>query len=149
MEIDTSEEEEEEFFDLVGCFGSAISLLASQEAIELAGGLEPGSKLGSSVIKRERVPVEEIFGRLDDRWFKKCHRMSKGLFWKLHEIIEPHLKQVSEDQRGPPPNGQISTAARLSMTIRWFAGGEAADIFQVHGVGHKEVYISVWQVVDA
>ena len=35
------------------------------------------------------------------------------------------------------------------MAIRWFAGGEAADIFQVHGVGYKEVYISVWQVVDA
>ena len=80
---------------------------------------------------------------------QKCHRVSKGLFWKLHEIIEPHLKQVSEDQRGPPPNGQISTAARLSMAICWFAGGEAADIFQVHGVGHKEVHISVWQVVDA
>ena len=81
MEIDISEEEEEEFFDLVGCFGSAISLLASQEAIELAGGLEPGSKLGSSVIKRERVPVEEIFGRLDDRWFKsatECRRVCFG-----------------------------------------------------------------------
>ena len=75
--------------------------------------------------------------------------MSKGLFWKLHGILEIHLQQVSEDQRGPPPNGQVSTAARLSMAICWFAGGEAADIFQVHGVGHKEVYISVWQVVDA
>ena len=37
MEIDTSEEEDEEFFELVGCFGSAISLLASPEAIQLAG----------------------------------------------------------------------------------------------------------------
>ena len=35
------------------------------------------------------------------------------------------------------------------MAIRWFAGGAAADIFQVHGAGYKEVYISVWQVVDA
>ena len=60
MEIDTSEEEDKEFFNLVGCFGSAISLLASQEAIKSSSGLEPGSKLGSSVIKRERVPVEEF-----------------------------------------------------------------------------------------
>ena len=35
------------------------------------------------------------------------------------------------------------------MTIRWFAGGEAADIFQVHGVHYNEVYTSVWAIVDA
>ncbi len=146
---DSSDEEDEEFFDLVAFFGASISLLASQEALKGAGGLQPGYKLGSSVIERERVPVNEIFGRLDERWFKKCYRMSKSLFWKLHSLLDPHMKQVSSKQRGPPPNGLISTAARLSMAIRWFAGGDAADIFQVHGVGYKEVYISVWQVVDA
>ena len=35
------------------------------------------------------------------------------------------------------------------MALRGFAGGDLADIFQVHGVGYDQVYISVWEVVDA
>ena len=146
------EEEDEEFFNLVGSFSASISLLGSlAAAMEFGGTFQPGWKLGCPVTKRERVPVADIFSRLDDRWFRKCYRMSKTLFWKLHSILEPHLlrDRLTKQQRGPPPNGYVSTSARLSMAIRWFAGGETADIFQVHGVGYKEVYTSVWQVVDA
>ena len=147
--MDVDDQEDEEFFKMVGFFCRSITLLATQQALGAAGGLGPGWKLGCPVVKRDRVPIDEIFSRLDDRWFRKCYRMSKSLFWKLHTLLEPHMKQVSAQQRGPPPNGFVSSAARLSMAIRWFAGGEAADIFQVHGVGYKEVYNSVWQVVDA
>ena len=67
MDIDSSEEEEEEFFELVASHSSAVSLLTSHLALQFVGGFQPGWKLGSSVIKREQVPVEELFGRLDDR----------------------------------------------------------------------------------
>ena len=43
----------------------------------------------------------------------------------------------------------LDNNARLSMALRWFAGGDPIDIMQVHGVGYTEVYNSVWQVVDA
>ena len=67
MDIDSSEEEEEEFFELVASQSSLVSLLTSHQALQFVGGFQPGWKLGSSVIKREGVPVEELFGRLDDR----------------------------------------------------------------------------------
>mmetsp|Transcript_27865 Transcript_27865/g.52258 ORF Transcript_27865/g.52258 Transcript_27865/m.52258 type:complete len:104 (+) Transcript_27865:436-747(+) len=35
------------------------------------------------------------------------------------------------------------------MALRWFAGGDPCDIFQVHGVSHQQVMISVWRVVNA
>ena len=82
MEVDSSDEEDEEFFDLVAFFSVSVTLLASQQAL-VAERLGPGWKLGCSVIQRDRVPVEDIFGRLDERWFKRCYRMSKSLFWKL------------------------------------------------------------------
>ena len=152
QEEEEYEEEQEEFFNLVGTFSASLSLLGSLAAFEVLGTFQSGSKLGCPVTKRERIPVADIFGRLDDRWFRKCYRTSKTLFWKLlHGILEPHLlkDRSSKQQRGLPPNGFVSTSARLSMAIRWFAGGEPADIFQVHGVGYKEVLSSVWQVVDA
>ena len=35
------------------------------------------------------------------------------------------------------------------MALRWFAGGEPADIFHVHGVHCSRVYTGVWETVDA
>jgi hypothetical protein len=63
-------------------------------------------------------------------------------------MLEPYLKSKPR-LRGKPPNGEIATSSRLSMAIRWFAGGDPLDIFQVHGVGVNEVMTSVWKVVDA
>ena len=61
------EEEDEEFFNLVGSFSASISLLGSLAALEFGGTFQPGWKLGCPVTKRERVPVADIFSRLDDR----------------------------------------------------------------------------------
>jgi hypothetical protein len=75
--------------------------------------------------------------------------MSEMLFWRLHDLLQPYMNASNKRNRGATPNGDISTAARLSMAIRWFAGGDPADIFQVHGVSYGQVLISVWIVVDA
>ena len=47
------------------------------------------------------------------------------------------------------PNGNILNSSRLSMALRWFAGGDKSDIAPYHGVGFDEVMKSVWHVVDA
>jgi len=109
-----------------------------------------GRLAGSSNIPRQRVPVETIFSRLGPRMFKKCYRMTETTFWKLHGLLMPFMKSHSKKRkRGITPNGDIPSSSRLSMALRWFAGGDPADIFQVHGVGYDQVYISVWEVVDA
>jgi hypothetical protein len=38
---------------------------------------------------------------------------------------------------------------RLSVALRYFAGGSVYDISVVYGISHLEVFYSVWRVVDA
>ena len=47
------------------------------------------------------------------------------------------------------PNGFIKNISRLSMALRYFAGGDPLDISSIHGVGDGQVLLSVWLVVDA
>ena len=51
--------------------------------------------------------------------------------------------------RGTNSTYNINTKLRLSMVIRYFAGGCPLDIMQTHGVSLTSVYASVWGVVDA
>ena len=44
---------------------------------------------------------------------------------------------------------ETSPQRQDSLALRWFAGGEASDIFQIHGVAYGEVYRSIWRIVDA
>jgi hypothetical protein len=107
------------------------------------------TRAGSSNIPRERVPVETI-SRLGPHMFRKCYRMTETMFWKLHGKIRIFMKShTNKRKRGATPNGDISSSSRLSMALRWFAGGDPLDIFQVHGVGYEQVYNSVCEVVDA
>ena len=56
------------------------------------------------------------------------HRVMAASFWKLFDLIKPNLMpHMNKQKRGCTPNGDISVSAHLSMTLRWFAGGEAID----------------------
>ena len=152
MEVDNEEdlyvyEDNNRFFVLVDSFVATISTYATLEEFEEDE--FSGSRLGCPTIYRERVPVALIFSRLGERLMKRCYRMSEDLFWKLHSLLKPYLNVKKKRLRGATINGDIPSEARLSMAIRWFAGGDPADIFQVHGGHYVEVYKSVWLVVDA
>ena len=45
-------------------------------------------------------------------------------------------------------NGGISMTLRLSIAIRYFAGGSPFDLMTSHGVGYSDVYRSIWIIVD-
>lgn len=76
--------------------------------------------------------------------------MTEPLFWKLHDLLRPYAIFGEEKRkRGATPNGRIPFSSRLSMAIRWFAGGDPLDILQVHGVSYQQVYLSVWIITDA
>lgn len=76
--------------------------------------------------------------------------MSKEAFWLLLDIINGRLPSTGKKRKwGSVPNGPITKAARLSMAIRYFAGGDPLDIAEIHGVADGEVVHSVWDVVDA
>ena len=50
---------------------------------------------------------------------------------------------------GTVPNGLITKVARLSMALRYAAGGDPLDISDLHGVGLTEVLSRFWDVIDA
>ena len=130
----------------------AIQCCYAQAAVAsyVLSSMTKGKRLGSLNVRRERIPVQAIFSRLGPRLFSKAYRMSEQLWWKLHDTLLPHALTFNpQRKRGSTPNGDVPFSSRLSMSIRWFAGGEPIDILQVHGVGYQQVYISVWIVVDA
>ena len=91
----------------------------------LVGTLVVGGLLAPGTLKeRERVEPQEIFCKLGTRSVRKVYRMTEDSFWNLHFFLLPTLQQ-SKRKRGSTPNGGGSSAARLSMALRWFAGGES------------------------
>ena len=123
-----------------------ISIIAAVDDMD-GGGRNPGS----INIPRTRIPVRQIFKNLGKRHTRKAYRMTERSFWVLFDKIEPYMMghNKKKRKRGKTPNGDIDLAARLSMALRYFAGGEPIDIIQTHGVGYYKVYTSVWNVVDA
>ena len=104
---------------------------------------------GSKTIKRTRKDVQENFRDLGPRNVRTSYRMHQESFWKLYGLLFGSDEVKKRKKGGPPPNGYILNSSRLSMALRWFAGGDKCDIAPYHGVGFDEVMSSVWTVVDA
>jgi len=109
-----------------------------------------GSREGKPHNKRTRRSVSSIFCEQGCCCIRRAHRMHARSFWKLLSILQPHMKtkKKSNEPRGAP-NGFISPAARLSSSLRCFAGGRPDDIALVHGISHSAVFESAWEIVDA
>jgi hypothetical protein len=43
----------------------------------------------------------------------------------------------------------VSPELKLSMTLRWLAGGSYLDIYQMHGVSYTQFNESLWTTIDA
>jgi hypothetical protein len=56
------------------------------------------------------------------------------------EVAEPAMARSSEP---------VSPELKLSMTLRWLAGGSYLDIYQMHGVSYTQFNNSVWATIDA
>ena len=108
----------------------------------------------SKEMERTRKDFEKnVIPELGPRLFRRAYRMEIKHFYKLHSILEPHLDQYffpkNGGKRDPKKNKYlISTKMRLSIAIRFFAGGDPLDILQTHGVSLKSVYTSLWGVID-
>ncbi|KAL9191554.1 hypothetical protein ACHAXT_001260 [Thalassiosira profunda] len=110
-----------------------------------------GRAEGARTVKRKRLDVDDHFSSMDHRLFRRKYRMGKASFYKLLDILRPYLPSTGEvrSRPGSVPNGPISKASRLSMALRYCAGGDPTDICDHHGVKDREVLRSVWYVVDA
>ncbi len=82
---------------------------------------------------------------------RKAYRMSVEQFNELHDQLLPEiLKEFpSKRKRGRTPNGAINSKLRLSVALRFYAGGSPLDIMLSHGLSRQSVYRSVWGITDA
>ena len=109
-----------------------------------------GRSPGSQTRKRKRKDIEEYILLMDDALFRRKYRMNKPSFYKLLDIVGDHMPSHGPQQRqGTVPNGVITKVSRLSMALRYAAGGDPLDISDLHGVGSTEVLTSFWYVIDA
>ena len=136
------------FVSDVGALMVSIVTFTSADVSSL--NTQKGRSPGSKTIKRKRLNVDEHFLSMDPAMFRRKYRMGFDSFYKLLDILEPHLGDTGEDMKfGSTPNGPITKSARLSMALRYFAGGDPADICDHHGHNLDEPVRSVWFVVDA
>jgi hypothetical protein len=105
------------------------------------------------LIRHKRRTIDSIIRELGDHYFRRAYRMTKKDFFKLVAILRPSLvnKNTANKQvKKRAPNGPISPETRLSIALRYFAGGKAYDIALVHGVSHSSVFERcIWPVVEA
>jgi len=118
---------------------------------QTAGEQRPGP-----TIFRKRRSVDSIFLELGPTYVKRAYRMDEAAFWLLHQMLAPSLKKICRGPGNPKKktkinarNGIIPTSTRLSIALRYFAGGSVYDIKVVHRVSSTEVFRSVWRVLDA
>jgi hypothetical protein len=94
--------------------------------------------------------VWNIFHELGPTYVCRACRMDEVAFYDLHRKLHKHMtKKRRNNKKKTAKNGVISTILHLSVTIRYFAGGNPYDISIAHGISHTEVFRSVWRVVDA
>ena len=115
-------------------------------------------------VPRVRRSVRSIFREYGPIYARRAYRMDKPAFRNLQRLLEPALTSkhsrkkrigsssllygTSSSATGAT-GGDIPVDAKLSIALRYFAGGDPYDIMISHGVSHSAVYLSVWQVVDA
>jgi hypothetical protein len=103
------------------------------------------------LIDRKRRDVSHLFYELGDNNARRSYRMTPCVFKKLSKILQPHLEKEYDNALVCHciPNGPISPSVRLSIALRYLAGGQPMDIALAHGVSCSEVFDSIWQVIDA
>jgi DDE superfamily endonuclease len=124
----------------------------------------PGTR--GDTIRRVRRSVSNIMYELG-AYSRRYYRMTDSTFWILHHLLKPALEKVAKkssllrrrchhqrkkrrmSMKRTAPNGLIPTSIRLSIALRYFAGGDPLDIALVHGMSHSEIFTSVWMIVDA
>ena len=70
--MSTQQEDDEAYLHILNEYAAALSVYLSIDALD---NNNLATKLGSSNVRRERIPVEIIFSRLGARLFRKCYRM--------------------------------------------------------------------------
>jgi DDE superfamily endonuclease len=111
-----------------------------------------GRRYGCRTRERQRRSIDEVREMLGDGYFKRSLRMKYQSFRTLVQKLSPEMMRNiprNHDSSRHIPNGPIGMDVRIGVALRYFAGGDPIDIMGLFGIGHADVFFSVWNVVDA
>ena len=74
--------------------GSAISNIAAISLLDDTSLKSRGRPIGSMNVKRQRLDVEAHLNAMDHRLFRRKYRMGKESFFKLYDIVAPHMSTI-------------------------------------------------------
>ena len=106
------------------------------------------SRLGTGTCRRRRRTVASLFAEYGPYYARRAYRMTPHSFLKLYKLIQPYMGHRKR-KRGKDINDTVPGDIKLSIAIRYFAGGDPYDIMIAHGVCHSTVYNSINTVIDA
>ena len=131
-------------------YSNMSTLALKQLALMYASSNEKTSKKFRSKNNEYKVvsTMDSVIGRYTP-YFTREFRMDVDNFYKLHNILKDKMKETfGKSNRFKTSTYFIPTIIRLSIAIRFFAGGDPVDLCVVHQVSRSSVYDSVWGVVD-
>jgi hypothetical protein len=104
-------------------------------------------------------PAEDYFPRMNwssftkrldaTKLWKRFYRMSKESFLELLDLAREGLERDEIQGLRSSYGGVVSPELRLSMTLRWLAGGSYVDIAIIHGVAISTFYKVVNSTVES
>eukprot|EP00873_Tetraselmis_striata_P039416 jgi/Tetstr1/459680/TSEL_005035.t1 len=98
--------------------------------------------------KRRRLDRHDRWDMDDADWHMR-YKISKDRFAEIIATIRDDVEAGDKKQGGRGSGGVISAELRLSMALRYFAGGRYLDIADVHGVAPGAVHLFVALVIKA
>eukprot|EP00873_Tetraselmis_striata_P003656 jgi/Tetstr1/423920/TSEL_014543.t1 len=98
--------------------------------------------------KRRRMDWHDRWD-MDDADWQRRYKISKDRFAEIVATVRDDVEACDKKQGGRGSGGVISAELRLSMALRYFAGGHYLDIADLHGVAPGAVHLSVALVIKA
>jgi hypothetical protein len=100
---------------------------------------------------RVRTCADRFRQRLNFTDFVKDMKPSRAAFDDVLSRVSPPAKQVAfrAARARKSTGGFVPYSLRLSMALRYMAGGSALDIMYLHGVGRSTFYACLWPTLRA
>mmetsp|Transcript_26025 Transcript_26025/g.76283 ORF Transcript_26025/g.76283 Transcript_26025/m.76283 type:complete len:122 (-) Transcript_26025:61-426(-) len=76
--------------------------------------------------------------------FRRKYPMSKKVFRKLVDKLEPHIQNAGASRGAMPPGGAIPVDLKVGAFLRWMAGGSYLDIAPAHAMST----VSLFRIID-
>ena len=100
---------------------------------------------------RQRLDMQKHIGAMTEREFARYYRVDRQSFADIVEMITPPLPELRKRRKRARKSsgGFVEFDLRLSMALRYLAGGSYLDIMYLHGVSRSTCYKHIFGTLKA